>query len=119
MLSMAVMANCYKVSPEQLLGMAANQTVDVQKKKKKQHKFETGPQMAAKSYSNASLLSADVTIYPASILRKSTAGRHWPVSYPDGPMTARYRFTLNADWVPNASLWETLDCYNNKTTGAS
>ena len=31
--------------------------------------------------------------YPASILRKSTSGRHRPVSYPDGPMTARYRFT--------------------------
>ena len=30
---------------------------------------------------------------PVSILRKSTAGRHRPVSYPDGPMTARYRFT--------------------------
>ena len=30
---------------------------------------------------------------PASILRKSTSGRHRPVSYPDGPITARYRFT--------------------------
>ena len=30
---------------------------------------------------------------PASILRKSTSGRHRPVSYPDGPMTARYIFT--------------------------
>ena len=30
---------------------------------------------------------------PASILRKSTWGRHRPVSYPDGPMTTRYRFT--------------------------
>ena len=30
---------------------------------------------------------------PASILRKSTSDRHRPVSYPDGPMTARYRFT--------------------------
>ena len=30
---------------------------------------------------------------PASILRKSISGRHRPVSYPDGPMTARYRFT--------------------------
>ena len=29
---------------------------------------------------------------PASILHKSTSGRHRPVSYPDGPMTARYRF---------------------------
>ena len=32
-------------------------------------------------------------MYLASILRKSTSGRHRPVSYPDGPMTARYRFT--------------------------
>ena len=30
---------------------------------------------------------------PASILYKSTAGRYWPFSYPDGPITARYRFT--------------------------
>ena len=30
---------------------------------------------------------------PASILRKSTSGRHRPVSHPDGPMTARYRLT--------------------------
>ena len=30
---------------------------------------------------------------PASILRKSTSGRHRPVSYPDGPITARYGFT--------------------------
>ena len=30
---------------------------------------------------------------PASILRKSTSGRQRPVSYPDGAMTARYRFT--------------------------
>ena len=37
--------------------------------------------------------------FPASILRKSTSGRHRPVSYPDGPMTARYRFTWNADWA--------------------
>ena len=30
-------------------------------------------------------------INPASILRKSTSGRHRPVSYPDGPMTGRWR----------------------------
>ena len=30
---------------------------------------------------------------PASILRKSTSGRHRPVRVADGPMTARYRFT--------------------------
>ena len=35
----------------------------------------------------------EVNTHPASILRKSTSGRHRPVSYPDGPMTARYRFT--------------------------
>ena len=28
---------------------------------------------------------------PASILHKSIAGRYRPVSYPDGPITARYR----------------------------
>ena len=30
--------------------------------------------------------------YQVSILHKSTAGRYRPVSYPDGPITARYRF---------------------------
>ena len=30
---------------------------------------------------------AEVAIFPPSILRKSTSGRHRPVSYPDGPMT--------------------------------
>ena len=40
------------------------------------------------------LLSAFASnTYPASILRKSISGRYRPVSYPDGPMTARYRFT--------------------------
>ena len=29
---------------------------------------------------------------PASTLYKSIAGRNRPVSYPDGPITARYRF---------------------------
>ena len=36
---------------------------------------------------------AEACLSPASILRKSTSGHHWPVSYPDGPMTAQYRFT--------------------------
>ena len=36
---------------------------------------------------------------PGSILYKSIAGRYWPVSYPDGPITARYRFIKNAYWV--------------------
>ena len=35
---------------------------------------------------------------PASILYKSTAGRYRPVSYPDGPITAHYRFIKNAYW---------------------
>ena len=35
---------------------------------------------------------------PASILYKSTAGRYRPVSYPDGPMTARCRFIKIACW---------------------
>ena len=35
----------------------------------------------------------DLSRIPASILRKSKSCRHRPVSYPDGPMTARYRFT--------------------------
>ena len=34
--------------------------------------------------------------YPASILYKSIAGRYRPVSDPDGPITARYRFIKNA-----------------------
>ena len=41
-------------------------------------------------------LRADMN--PASILYKSIAGRYRPVSYPDGPITARYRFIKNADW---------------------
>ena len=45
---------------------------------------------------------------PASILRKSTSGRHRPVSYPNGPMTARYRFTQNADWGANLSAFRTF-----------
>ena len=34
-----------------------------------------------------------------SILHKSIAGRHRPVSYPDGPITARLRFIKTASWV--------------------
>ena len=37
--------------------------------------------------------------FPASILYKSTASRYRPVSYPDEPITARYRFMKNAYWV--------------------
>ena len=35
---------------------------------------------------------------PASILYKSIAGRYRPVSYPDGPITPRYKFIKNAYW---------------------
>ena len=35
---------------------------------------------------------------PVSIRYKSIAGRYRPVSYPDGPITARYRFIKNASW---------------------
>ena len=38
------------------------------------------------------------TVIPASILYKSIAGLCRPVSYPDGPITARYRFIKNAYW---------------------
>ena len=44
-------------------------------------------------------------IIPASILYKSTAGHYRPVSYPDGPITARYRFIKNAYWdIDNLNL---------------
>ena len=33
---------------------------------------------------------------PASVICKSIAGRYRSVSYPDGPIAARYRFMLNA-----------------------
>ena len=35
---------------------------------------------------------------PVGILYKSIMGRYRPVSYPDGPITARYRFIKNASW---------------------
>ena len=35
---------------------------------------------------------------PASILFKSITGRYQPVSYPDGPITARSRFIKKAYW---------------------
>ena len=49
---------------------------------------------------------------PASILDKSIAGRYRPVSYPDGPITARYRFIKNAYWEANnsAESEEILTC---------
>ena len=48
------------------------------------------------SYKIACLPREDST--PASILYKSIAGRYRPVIYPDGPITARYRFIKNAYW---------------------
>ena len=43
-------------------------------------------------------ITENFTTNPASILYKSIAGRYRPVSYPDGPITARYRFIKNAYW---------------------
>ena len=39
------------------------------------------------------------SVFPASILYKSIAGRYRPVRVADGPITARYRFIKNAYWV--------------------
>ena len=41
---------------------------------------------------NFPLLIVKFPIYSACIHHKSTAGRYRSDSYPDGPMTARYRF---------------------------
>ena len=35
---------------------------------------------------------------PVSILHKSVAGRYRSITYPDGSITARYRFIKNASW---------------------
>ena len=40
----------------------------------------------------------------ASILYKSIAGRYRPVSYPDGPITTRYRFIKNAYWASTSCV---------------
>ena len=42
---------------------------------------------------------------PASSLYKSIAERYRPVSYPDGPITARYRFIKNAYWDRCSTNW--------------
>ena len=54
-----------------------------------QYQAEKGSTLK-KKVSSPSCLKRKV---PVSILHKSTAGRYRPVSYPDGPITARYRFT--------------------------
>ena len=43
-------------------------------------------------------MSQLIVYIPASILHKSIAGCYRPVSYPDGPITARYKFMQNAYW---------------------
>ena len=48
---------------------------------------------------------------PACILYISTAGRYRPVSYTDGPITARYRFIKNAYWVKNCNRDTALENY--------
>ena len=52
------------------------------------------PPQGKQQYLNTRLLAC-----PASILYKSTASRYRPVSYPDGPITARYRIIKNANWA--------------------
>ena len=48
--------------------------------------------------------------YPASSLYKSIAGRYRPVSYPDGPRTARYRFIKNPYRV-SVSIYSSSDIW--------
>ena len=50
------------------------------------------------------LISPSFFTSPAGILYKSIAGRYRPVSYPDGPITARYKFIKNAYWVGKVVL---------------
>ena len=45
---------------------------------------------------------------PASILDKSIAGRYRPVSYPDGPITARYRFVKYAYWEKGLQIFKLI-----------
>ena len=47
---------------------------------------------------------------PISILYKSIAGRYRPVSYPNGPITARYRFIKNAYW---GNRWANDEAWHN------
>ena len=53
-------------------------------------------------YESNEYVSGSKRLYPVSILYKSIAGRYRPVSYPDGPITARYRFVKNASWFSEA-----------------
>ena len=49
----------------------------------------------------------------ASILYKSIAGRSRPVSYPDGPITARSRFIKNSDWGDVSHMRQRNPCGPN------
>ena len=61
---------------------------------------------------------------PASILYKSIAGRYRPVSYPDGPISARYRFMKTVHWYVNVlcsiedsgGLLDLFDCAEVQVT---
>ena len=57
-----------------------------------------------KSYIFPMLGLAKIEYFPDSILSKSTAGRYRPVSYSDGPITARCRCRKNAYWVESVLL---------------
>ena len=50
-------------------------------------------------FNTSSVAPRALNSLPASILYKSTAGRYRPVSYPDGPITARCRFKKIAYWA--------------------
>ena len=47
----------------------------------------------------AKFVTASVSTLPAGILYKSIEGHYQPVSYPDGPITACFRFIKNAYWA--------------------
>ena len=47
-------------------------------------------------------------------LYRSIAGRYQPVSYPDGPITARYRFIKNAYWDMRNNLINSFLIYPGK-----
>ena len=53
-------------------------------------------------------------IIPASILYKSIEGRYRPVSYPDWPITAPYRFIKNAYWDVTCNFRENVTFRGDK-----
>ena len=54
-----------------------------------------------------------------SILYKSKTGRYRPVSYPEGPITARNRFIKNAYWVVTYFLFFLTACMTPSEKGSS